>query len=495
MKGFTLIELLAVIVILAIVLLISVPLISNVISEARKKSFELSSNAIVRAVDFDYNLSLGEGDTEEVEFNFTNGVLSSSLPNRDIKINGKTPEFGKIKVTTDGQKLIALHDGEYCAYKNTGDIIVDKVPYSDCVKRVDYMVKKISAGLGHTLFLLENGDVYATGRNIHGQLGLGNYVDVFSPTKVETLSNVKDISAGFGHSLVLLENGDVYSFGRNTDGELGRGNNDNNISVPMKISSLSNVKSIYADATAQSMVILDNGDVYAFGSNNFGQLGLGDKIKRNSPTKISSLSNVKTVSLGMNHSMVVLNNGDVYTFGANTNGELGLSDSVERITPVKLQLPFVLKKVSSGWGHTLMLSHNNEVYSFGANQQGALGHGDLVNRNIPTKIILPFSVKELTATNSPSSFIISEDGDIYSFGSNFNNLGFADTNPRYSPTKIILDTKFNDISVSFSSAFAISKEGEIFNFGGNSIGKLGTGNSTDVLTPTVFNFFKELRGE
>jgi len=87
--------------------------------------------------------------------------------------------------------------------------------------------------------------VYSFGLNSVGQLGHGDTVDRYTPTKIPTLSNVKAIVTGHWHSLVLLENGDVYSFGLNSYGRLGLGDADDRY-TPTKIPTLSGVKAIAA---------------------------------------------------------------------------------------------------------------------------------------------------------------------------------------------------------------------------------------------------------
>ncbi len=98
--------------------------------------------------------------------------------------------------------------------------------------------------------LLENGDVLAFGHNNYGQLGLGTAAERWypteTPTKIAGLGKVQALSAGQEHSLVLLENGDVYGFGRNTWGELGRPPSGTYNPTPTKIEGIEEVQVISA---------------------------------------------------------------------------------------------------------------------------------------------------------------------------------------------------------------------------------------------------------
>ena len=95
---------------------------------------------------------------------------------------------------------------------------------------------------------------------------------------------------------------------------------------------------------SDSLILLENGDVYSFGYNGWGELGLGDYDNRNTPTKINGLSNVKNIGTGAVHSLILLENGDVYSFGYNGYGQLGLGDYDDRNTPtlVNLEVPLEL---------------------------------------------------------------------------------------------------------------------------------------------------------
>ena len=79
----------------------------------------------------------------------------------------------------------------------------------------------ISAGLWHSLLLLESGKVAAMGHNSFGQLGLGDTEPRHKPTLLELDEPAVQVSAGYYHSMVLLESGAVAGFGRNTKGQLG----------------------------------------------------------------------------------------------------------------------------------------------------------------------------------------------------------------------------------------------------------------------------------
>jgi alpha-tubulin suppressor-like RCC1 family protein len=187
-------------------------------------------------------------------------------------------------------------------------------------------------GSGANSFALgSDGKVYATGRNNYGQLGLGSVSKVVTFTKVSFLSdeNIVAIAAGRHHSIVLANGGKVYATGLNSRGQLGLGDYgiETNRDTFTEVSDL-NGKNITALAAGSlhSLALGSDGKVYATGKNEYGQLGLGDKISRNTFTLVPSLNdkNITAIATRYVHSLALGSDGKVYATGNNLNGQLGL---------------------------------------------------------------------------------------------------------------------------------------------------------------------------
>ena len=222
-------------------------------------------------------------------------------------------------------------------------------------------------------------------------------------------------------------------------------------------------------------IYLNQGKIWVFGYNKYGQLGLGDNIDRNIPTKIPNIY-AKSVSCGTDHTVIIDINNEVWSFGKNEYGQLGLRDNIDRNIPTKIAGIFA-KSVSCGFSHTILININNEVWSFGENKNGQLGLGHNRNINTPTKISGIFA-KSVTC-NRYKSFLIDINNDIFAFGLNgFGRLGLrsGDGMDRSIPTKI-------DGSLSFLSAKQISSgtthlviidmNNEVWSFINNHYGQLG----------------------
>lgn len=114
--------------------------------------------------------------------------------------------------------------------------------------------------------------------------------------------------------------GDVFAFGHNSSGTLGLGDTKDRF-TPSKIEGVGPIVSFSASGLGRfSLIVNDKGEVYSFGSNFYGQLGHGDTKDRTTPARIKGLGAAKAVSAGSGHSLVLLDNGDVYSFGFRTHG-------------------------------------------------------------------------------------------------------------------------------------------------------------------------------
>jgi alpha-tubulin suppressor-like RCC1 family protein len=87
-----------------------------------------------------------------------------------------------------------------------------------------------------------------------------------------------------------------------------------------------------------SLALTESGEVYAWGWNKGGRLGLGDRKKRLVPTKVPGLTEVKAIAAGGAHSLALTESGEMYAWGWNWFGQLGLGDRKKRLTPIKVPL-------------------------------------------------------------------------------------------------------------------------------------------------------------
>jgi alpha-tubulin suppressor-like RCC1 family protein len=167
----------------------------------------------------------------------------------------------------------------------------------------------------------------------------------------------KQIGAGYVSSCALLSNNKVNCWGSSSNGELGLGNVGVQAgNYPDALAALTGVKlgegrtvKSIAVGALHACAILDDGSVTCWGSNAYGQLGIGSKVNQgDKPTDVGHLLPVplggrKAVQLaaGAGHTCALLDNGTVECWGYNPDGELGVGN-IQNLGDVS---PFVLTPV------------------------------------------------------------------------------------------------------------------------------------------------------
>jgi alpha-tubulin suppressor-like RCC1 family protein len=332
----------------------------------------------------------------------------------------------------------------------------------------------ITGGASHTVFLTSNGDVFTCGANEYGECGLGNNVEsVLTPKKIDAKSIIKTAASNnCGHTLLLDSAGKVYSFGSNTYGQLGYGNlTDSN--TPQLIKALENVKitNIVAGGNGvdgYSLALAENGDLFAWGSNEFGQLGLDDSDKRMTPTKVDILSKITMMAAGSNHSFALRSNGQLFAFGRNDYGQLGLGDVEHRYAPeeVKSLRGKKITSIKAAGEYSLVLLEDSTLYVFGSNDEGQLGMGDKVQREVPT-VFTGLKNKKITklAAGWYHVLALTDSSELFVWGRNDDKqLGLGDkTEVMRSPAQVSIQGKIKDIAVGCFNSFAlVESEAESF---------------------------------
>jgi alpha-tubulin suppressor-like RCC1 family protein len=302
------------------------------------------------------------------------------------------------------------------------------------------------------------------------------------------------VVAGEGYSFALADSGEVYAWGNNEFGQLGLGDKEDRL-TPTKVPGLTGVKAIIAGG-GHFFALTESGEVYAWGWNEAGQLGLGDTENRLTPTKVPGLTGVKAIAIiaGGLYSLALTESGEVYAWGQNRGGQLGLGDTKDRLTPTKVPGLSGIKAIAAGWDHSFALTDSGEVYAWGDNICGQLGLGDTENRLTPTKVPGLTGVKAIVAEAWPSedqivghSLALTEAGEVYAWGWNeAGQLGLGDTNNRLTPTKVpgLTGVKAIAIIAGGGHSLALTESGEVYAWGQNKDGELGLGDTNNRLTPT-----------
>jgi alpha-tubulin suppressor-like RCC1 family protein len=241
--------------------------------------------------------------------------------------------------------------------------------------------------------------VQAWGSQDYYQVGDPTWVDRLEPGPVLDLQGVNSISAGGWHNLALLQDGTIRSWGLDNEGQLGDGTvSGNQYQPPAKVVDLERVKAVSAGGR-HSLALLGDGTVWAWGSQDWYQLGNPTYVDRPKPTKVLELQGVKDIFAGAWHSMALLEDGTVRSWGANNHGQFGAgtTSGKQYQPPMKaLELDRV-KAIAAGSHHSLALLEEGTVYAWGYNGYGQLGDGSTTDRHRPVKVLDLTRIKAIDA--------------------------------------------------------------------------------------------------
>uniref|UniRef100_A0A671MLA6 RCC1 and BTB domain-containing protein 2-like n=2 Tax=Sinocyclocheilus anshuiensis TaxID=1608454 RepID=A0A671MLA6_9TELE len=245
------------------------------------------------------------------------------------------------------------------------------------------------------IYVTVSDEVFALGTNCSGCLGLGDTQSTIEPRRIDILCGKKIVSLSYGtgpHVVIATADGEVYSWGHNGYSQLGNGTTNHGLTPALVSTSLIGKRvTEVACGSHHTIALTTEGEVYAWGYNNSGQVGSGSTANQPTPRRVSScLQNkvVVNIACGQLCSMAVLDNGETYGWGYNCNGQLGLGNNGNQQTPCRIAAlqGINIVQVACGYAHTLALTDEGFIYSWGANSYGQLGTGNKSNQAVPTLI-------------------------------------------------------------------------------------------------------------
>ena len=326
---------------------------------------------------------------------------------------------------------------------------------------------KLVAGYNHFIALTADGKVYGWGYNGYGQLGLNNTTSYKEPTYLG-IDNAIDVAAGGNYTIVLKQDGTLWATGNNENGELGINNTATQKTFVQVVDEqgtgkLSNIKSISAGANT-TYAITTTGEMYGWGYNGYGQLGIGDTANRIKPTK-SNLQKIKQIAANEYSTIALTEDGEIYGAGYNTEGELGLGYNQEKVLKWgKVKDPngkdniTNATQIATGRYHIVVLTNNGKVYSAGYNNVYQLADGTTTYKNV----LAPMkdnsdnemtNIKNIYASGY-CSYVLTNNNEVYAVG--YNNYGQQfqnNTATNTKLTKIKTDVEITSIAVTTSQEY------------------------------------------
>ncbi|KAE8278420.1 X-linked retinitis pigmentosa GTPase regulator Precursor [Larimichthys crocea] len=303
------------------------------------------------------------------------------------------------------------------------------------------------------------------------------------------------IACGDEHTALITENGKLFMFGSNNWGQLGLGSKVT-VNKPTCVKALKSEKvQLVACGRNHTLICTAQGKVFASGGNSEGQLGLGDCEERTAFKRIDVFDShgpIKMLAAGSNTSAALTESGKLFMWGDNTEGQIGLGKESHASSPQEVSVGRPISWVSCGYYHSALVTVDGALYTFGERDSGKLGLGtDQLQRHRVPQLVK--SIKEpviQVACGGGHTLALTED-DVFTFGlGQFGQLGhgtfsFESRLPR--PVEHFKKGRVCQVACGENHSAVITDGGLLYTFGDGRHGKLGLGeeNFTNQFKPTL----------
>ena len=294
------------------------------------------------------------------------------------------------------------------------------------------------------------------------------------------------VASGTYHTLAINSRGELYTWGSNKNGQLGIGTTTDNELAPQRVGNDSDWEAI-SGGTNHSLALKSDGTLYAWGKNDRGQLGIGSRSNETTPQRVGNARDWKDISAGGKHSLALKSDSTLYAWGSNFSGELGNGEnaadfndkSKDKTAPIQIGTDGDWQTISAGDSYSHAVKTDNTLHAWGNNGIGQLGLGDTINKNSPTKVGGDIDWESINGGYA-YSLALKSNNTLYAWGINDSRqLGLGDRANRNSPTKVGSDTDWKVIAGKKWHSLALKSDGTLYAWGHNTTGQLGLGDHTN----------------
>lgn len=280
-------------------------------------------------------------------------------------------------------------------------------------------VVDVQAGETHSMVLLSDGSVWTWGNNDDGQLGNNSTDSSLIPIQVPGLSNIVKIATRSGHNIAIENSSTAWIWGDNQLNQINGTSTDelfpvsvgfNFIDIIVGANYTAELKQdsmVYVTASGLTLLGLtgissigagykhlfafkNDGTIWAWGDNQYGQLGDGTTVSQSTSTtvQVTGLSNIISITGGQRHSIALKSDGTVWTWGWNGLGQLGDSTLIDQLTPIQVPGLSNVIEISAGAHHCMARRSDSSIWVWGNNISGQLGNDTVTNSMIPVQMML-----------------------------------------------------------------------------------------------------------
>jgi len=334
---------------------------------------------------------------------------------------------------------------------------------------------------------------YGTGENSNAELGIGDRSDRSIYTIQASSFIWKDYSGGRHVNWLIKNDGSLYAFGNNYNYATGvpGGIASEQYSTPQLVSS--EEWTFVGCGGDASFGIKADGTLWCVGSNDKGQLGLGDHTQRTILTQIGSANDWAFVASKDKKTFAIKTNGIMYACGYNGTGVLGLGyDGADVTTLTQVAGGDLFVSIDCGTSHSVAITTTGKLMMVGFNLDGCMGLGPTMIQKTVFSSDSSYAGDWISVSASKEYYTlcIKADGSLWVCGRNqFGQLGLGDTTYRYILTQV--PGSFLEAQAGWNYNTLVIKEGNtLWGAGLNTPGALGIGNTTSTIT----TFTQEILG-
>jgi alpha-tubulin suppressor-like RCC1 family protein len=364
----------------------------------------------------------------------------------------------------------------------TGDSTGDGIP--------DAGWTSISAGAQHSGAIKSDGTLWTWGTNYYSQLGTGYELWAnYSPAQVGSDTDWSFISAGPLHTMAIKSNGTLWGWGLGGDGELGDGTQASYTSpAPTGDTNGGGWNTDWASVSAgfgYTVALKTGGTMWAWGYNNFGQLGDGTTTQRNSPVQVGTDTDWGAVSPSplSAHTLALKLNGTLWAWGKNSSGQLGLGDTTDRLFPVQVGSANDWASISASPDGAVALKADGTLWMWGNNTL------------LPTQVGTDNDWVAISVSHYHIA-ALKLNGTLWTYGNNtYGSLGDGTALNRLSFAQVGTDNDWIAISANGGHTLALKSNGTLWAWGWNGAGQLGTGQEMLSKVPVQISLIPDTDGD
>ena len=330
-------------------------------------------------------------------------------------------------------------------------------------------------------------ELYSWGAGGNGQIGDNDRTDYSSPKQITGTTWVGVRQAAMTYRMAVKTDGTLWTWGGATNGRLGH-NTNISYSSPTQIGSGTDW-SFQPDQSAigarNGAAIKTDGTLWSWGLNAQGQIGNNTRFTPgnmgySSPVQVPGTTWSK-IKIGDAYMIALKTNGTMWTWGSNSYGQLGIGNKTYQSSPI--QIPGTSWSKITGCGNLAAIRTDGTLWCWGVNTNyGQLGQNNKTNYSSPRQV--PGTTWKDVSTSPGHVLAVKTDGTIWSWGRNeYGMLGQSNTTEYSSPKQVGSGTDWDHISAGTYSSYALKTDGQLWVWGRGNSGSLGVGDNTNYSSP------------